>query len=128
MNSCNFVGRLTRDVELKYLQDGTAVCNFSIAVYHNKEKSFFFDMVAWRSTAEFVSQNFGKGDVIAVTGSATVESWEKDGQKRSKTVFVVDKANFVPGTKNTAKPKDEPAPEPQNDFVAAGVGEDDLPF
>ena len=60
MNKCTFIGRLSRDAEIKYLQDGTAVCNFSIAVsekYKNKsgeriEKTEWVTLVAFGKLAE----------------------------------------------------------------------------
>ena len=62
MNQCQLLGRMTRDPELKYTPQGTAVVSFSLAVDRrfNREKADFIDVVAWRQTAEFISKHFQK--------------------------------------------------------------------
>ncbi len=104
MNKCILVGRLTRDPELKNTQSGIPLANFTVAVdrrFKNKDGEYdtdFINCVAWRSTAEFVSKYFRKGDPIAVVGSIQTRSWEDDtGNKRYATEINVDEASFVPG-------------------------------
>lgn len=104
MNKCILVGRLTRDPELKNTQSGVPLANFTVAVdrrYKNQQgerEADFISCVAWRSTAEFVSKYFRKGDPIAVVGSVQTRSWEDDtGNKRYATEINVDEASFVPG-------------------------------
>ena len=58
-------------------------------------KTSFFDFSAFGKTAEFIKQYFTKGKSIAVVARAKQERWEKDGQKRSKIVFYVDRASFA---------------------------------
>ena len=74
LNKCFFMGRLTRDPELRHTQSGTAVASFSIAVDRDfKDKQTgeratdFIDIVAWRNTAEFVSRFFSKGRMVVVS-------------------------------------------------------------
>lgn len=91
MNSCNFVGRLCADPELRRTQDGTAVCTFSLAVKRPmvKDTTDFIDFVSWRQSAEYLAQYGHKGDVVAATGTLQPRSWtDKDGNKR-KTFEVV---------------------------------------
>lgn len=89
-------GRITRDVELKTLNDGTAVAGFSVAVNgYKKEDVSFFEMSAFGKTAENIAKFFKKGNNILVDGTLKQETWEKDGQKRSKTKIVVDRFDFV---------------------------------
>lgn len=85
MNSCNFVGRLCADPELRRTQDGTAVCSFSIAVKRPmvKDATDFIDVVAWRQSAEYLVKYGHKGDVVAVSGTLQIRLWEdKTGGKR----------------------------------------------
>ena len=89
MNKCMLVGRITRDPEMRQTQSGVAVANFTVAVdrrFKNKDGEYdtdFISCVVWRSTAEFVSKYFRKGDPIAVVGSVQTRSWEDDtGNKR----------------------------------------------
>ncbi|MGN0678113.1 MAG: single-stranded DNA-binding protein [Oscillospiraceae bacterium] len=73
-NNVTMMGRITKDPELKVTPNGTSVCSFSIAVerqYQTKgeeRKSDFFNVIAWRTTAEFICKWFSKGNMILVTG------------------------------------------------------------
>ena len=73
MNSTNMIGRLTADPELRRTPDGTAVCTFTLAVRRPrvKDTSDFIDFVAWRQSAEYLSQYGHKGDIVAVSGPLT---------------------------------------------------------
>ena len=90
LNNVNLMGRLTRDPELRQTDSGVAVASFRIAVDRNyKEKASgervtdFFDVVAWRQTAEFVSKYFTKGRMAVVTGELRSREWtDRDGVKR----------------------------------------------
>ena len=91
MNSCNFVGRLCNDPELRRTQEGIAVCSYSLAVKRPlvKDTTDFIDFVSWRQAAEYLAQYGHKGDVVAVTGTLQPRSWtDKEGNKR-KTLEVV---------------------------------------
>ena len=78
MNSTNMIGRLTADPELRRTGDGTAVCTFTIAVRRPrvKDTSDFVDCVAWRQSAEYLSQYGHKGDIVAVSGPLTSRKWK----------------------------------------------------
>ena len=90
LNHIVIMGRLTRDPELRRTQSGTAVTTITVAVdrdYQSRdsqEKSTdFIDVVAWRSTAEFISKYFTKGRMIVVEGSLQSRKWQdKNGQNR----------------------------------------------
>ncbi len=87
-------GRLTHDPELRSTPSGVAVTKFSIAVQRNyaskgtERATDFFDVVAWRQSAEFICRYFRKGNLIIVNGELQTGSYEKDGIKR-KTYEVV---------------------------------------
>ena len=97
MNLVALVGRLTRDPELRYSQSGIAVAKFSIAVDRpfNRDETDFFDIVAFRKTAELAANHLTKGRQVGITGHLQQERWEKDGEKRSKVVVVVDELTFI---------------------------------
>lgn len=132
MNSCNFVGRLVRDPELKTTQSGHAFAKFTIAVdrdYKNDQGEYetdFISCIAWRGTAEFVEKWFKKGKPIAVTGSLQIRKYTgNDGVDRWAAEIQVDKARFVPESrKQDSAP--EPAPEPEPASTAAD--DTKLPF
>ncbi|MBR2388054.1 MAG: single-stranded DNA-binding protein [Clostridia bacterium] len=94
-------GRLTSDPELKQTQSGDPYVSFSIAVNRRTSKDAaqqadFFNVTAWRTTAEFVARFFKKGSSICVVGRLQNRSWtDQQGQKRTVTDIVADEVNFV---------------------------------
>ena len=102
LNKAILMGRLTRDPELRYTQSNIPVVTFSIAVDRNysnnggDRQTDFIDIVAWRRTAEFVSQWFTKGQMIVVVGSIQSSRWQdKNGNNRTAIEFVVDNIYFA---------------------------------
>ena len=103
LNHIVLMGRLVRDPELRRTQAGVAVTSFRIAVdrdYQSKDGSGekqadFIDIVAWRSTAEFVSRYFTKGRMAVVSGRLQMRDWtDKDGNKRTSAEVVADNIYF----------------------------------
>ena len=88
LNRIVLMGRLTRDPELRKTQSDTPVCSFSLAVDRDykrdgEKETDFIDVVAWRSTAEFVSRYFAKGRMAVVEGRLQIRDWtDKEGGKR----------------------------------------------
>lgn len=107
-------GNLVRDVELKATQSGKSVCQFSVAVSTRfkaadgtqKEEVLFIDVEAWGQQATTIAKFFQKGSPILVDGRLKQESWEKDGEKRSKIKLVLENFTFV-GNKQEADKKEE---------------------
>ena len=104
LNKVIMGGRLTADPELKQTPSGVSVCTFSIAVnrrYNSKDASQqtqadFFNITAWRATAEFVSKYFRKGSSICVIGTLQNRTWtDQQGAKHYATDIVADEVNFV---------------------------------
>ena len=101
LNQIIIMGRLTRDPELRRTQSGTAVCSFSVAVDRDfksqsgEKETDFIDIVAWRSTAEFVSKYFTKGSMAVVSGRLQIRDWtDREGGKRRSAEIVVDNMYF----------------------------------
>ncbi len=118
MNSVNIIGNLCRDPEIRYLPNGTAVCNLSLAVnesYKEEKIVSFFDVEAWSKIAESCHQYLSKGSKVGVSGALKQYRWEKDDQKRSKVMIRAIRVEFL----NT-KPKDIGEEEP-----GIGIGEDE---
>ena len=102
MNSCNFVGRLCADPELRRTQDGTAVCSFSIAVKRPmaSDTTDFIDVVAWRQSAEYLVKYGHRGDVAAVSGPLQIRIWEdKSGTKRRSAEVHATSLELIPKKK-----------------------------
>src|SRR6186997_2831503 len=92
-NRVVLVGNLTRDVELKYIQSGSAVAEIGLAVNDRRknqqtgewiEEPVFVDITLWGRTAEIASEYLSKGSPVLIEGRLKYDTWEKDGQKRSK--------------------------------------------
>lgn len=108
-------GRLTVDPELKTTPSGVSVTTFSIAVTRNRSKGAepvtdFFNVVAWRGTAEFITRYFRKGSSICLMGMVQMREWtdKTTGQKRAGAEIVADEAYFVDS--KTDAPVYAPAP------------------
>ena len=89
LNNVNLIGRMVREEEIRATSTGKKVLTFTLAVNNANDTANFIECVAWENTAEFISKYANKGARIAVTGVLNQESWEKDGQKRSKLNVVV---------------------------------------
>lgn len=103
MNVVALVGNLTRDIEVRYLQSGTAVADAGLAVNDRVKKGgdwvdsvSFFDLTLWGRTAEVAAEYAGKGTKVAITGKLMQESWsDESGNKRSKVKIVVDRLDLL---------------------------------
>lgn len=135
MNRVILKGRLTADPELKNTQSGVSVLSFSVAVNRRFSKTNEVDFIncqAWRSTAEFISKYFVKGQEILLCGSLQVRSWEDDnGNKRYATDVVVDEVDFCGSKRNGDTGGNENkasngTPMPQG--FTEDSNEEDLPF
>ena len=102
LNRVVLMGRLVADPELKTTNTGISVTSFRIAVDRSyvkagsERQADFFDIVAWRSSAEFVCRNFSKGSLIAVDGQLQSRQYQtKDGQNRTAIEVVADNISFT---------------------------------
>jgi single-strand DNA-binding protein len=107
LNQLTLMGRLTRDVEIRHSPGGTLVAKGAIAVdsYAGKDKdgaarkrTLFLDFVAFETTGDNIGKHFKKGDPILLVGELVYQTWEKDGQKRSKHEMNVQRFSFIPGS------------------------------
>ena len=147
LNQIIIMGRLTRDPELRRTGTGTAVTSFSLAVDRDfksqsgEKETDFIDIVAWRSTAEFVSKYFTKGRMAVVEGRLQIRDWtDKDGGKRRSAEVVADNVYFgdskrdggdssgysaAPAYKNAAPSNFNAG---GSDFAEIGEDDGELPF
>jgi len=147
LNSVLFIGRVTRDGELKYLESGAAILKFSLAVNRSippkdggewKNEASFFDLQAWGKMAEQKAPHIVKGKQIAVVGKLRQDRWEKDGQSQSKIYVVVSGIQILAdprpkGEQDQPPKKEEPArksPYNPDGSVRPSPDEftDDIPF
>lgn len=131
MNKVSLIGRLTKDVEVRYTQtNNTMVASFTLAVNRRFKKegqpdADFINIVAWNKTAEFVSKYFKKGQQVAVVGRIQTRTWEDEhGQKRYVTEVVAEEVYFADSNKESKEEQHGEAWEDPN----AVVSNDMLPF
>ncbi|WP_425399067.1 single-stranded DNA-binding protein [Aeoliella sp.] len=123
-NRVVLMGHLTRDPELRFTAGKKAVCDVGLAVNdrYRKEDEWvetvdFFDLTFWGRNAEVVNEYLTKGSPILVEGRLRQETWEKDGQKRSRVKVQVDQLKLLGSKPSDEEPDETPAP--------VGVGEDE---
>lgn len=104
LNKVMLIGRLTRDPETRHISSGNSVVSFGMAVnrtYTNRasgekvEETTFVDVEAWGRTGETIARFMQKGRQIFVEGRLKFDSWERDGQRRSKLSVVCENFQFV---------------------------------
>lgn len=138
------MGNLTRDVEVRYLQSGMAVADIGLAVNDRRknqagewvEEATFVDITLWGRTAEVAGEYLSKGSPILVEGRLKLDSWESDGQKRTKLKVVGEKMQMVGGrggggdSNPSGQQSDSSYSEPAPVAAAGGGGTppDDIPF
>lgn len=147
LNRVQLIGNLTRDPELRYTPNGTAVCSFGIATNRNwttdagekKDEAEFHNIVAWNKLAELCSQFLTKGGKVFVEGRLATRTWQgQDGQQRNKTEIVISDMILLGGKKpqeaaeeNGESEKSEPSKEEvkeESDSPQEEVAPDDIPF
>ena len=142
LNVAALNGRLTADPELRHTTSDIPVTSFTLAVDRGyvkagaERQADFIDIVCWRSTAEFVSKYFHKGQLVAVEGSIQTRTYtDSQGNKRKATEIVANKVDFAEsrrdgyggGSGSPSHPNAAPAAGDSGDFVEI-AGDDDLPF
>ena len=143
INQVVLVGRLTRDVELKYTNTGFAIANLSLAVNRRvkrddswQEEGNFFNCVLIGKRAEALAQYLVKGKQIGIQGELRQDRWEQDGQPRSRVEIFVNDIQLLggrsaePGSRtnsgqyNTGQSEQNSSPE----IPTADDFDDDIPF
>ncbi len=148
VNKVILIGRLGKDPEVRHLESGVTVANFSLATsetYNDRntgekrEQTEWHNVVLWRGLAEIAEKYVKKGNMIYVEGKLKTRSWEKDGITRYTTEIVGDNMTMLGGgnavTKGVTadtppqqsqqaqvKPENTPEAPPASDTT------DDLPF
>ena len=111
LNHTVMMGRLCADPELKQTQSGVSVCSARIAVDRDygkdgKKETDFFDVVAWRGTAEFICKYFTKGRMMAVEGRLHLRDWvDREKNKRRSVEIEVNNAYFADSKKDQEPPE-----------------------
>jgi single-strand DNA-binding protein len=134
-NRVILMGNLTRDVEIKYLQSGTAVAEVGLAVNDRRkdaksgqmiEETTFVDVTMWGRTAEIASEYLSKGSPVLIEGRLKYDQWETEGQKRSKLRVVCENLRMLgKGGGGGGGGGRQATGAPQYDEAEYGGGDDD---
>jgi len=137
MNKFQFLGRLTKDPEVRYTANtNSQVTSFSLAVnrkfvsQNGERQTDFFNLTAFGKTAEFCSKYFKKGQQVLVEGRIQNRTWEdQNGQKRYATDFIVEDTYFADSKRDNTSGGNFEMPSENNasDFVTVDDTEE-LPF
>jgi single-strand DNA-binding protein len=142
------MGRLVADPELRHTTNDVAVSTFRIAVdrsykVNDKPVADFFDVVAWRGSAEFVCKHFKKGKPILIQGHFETRSYnDKDGNKRYATELIAEQIRFAGDSSGNGSRSSLPEPPPEHSealgqnypvsnaegYAEVPMSDDDLPF
>ena len=131
VNKVILVGNLGKDPEVKYLDSGVAVANFSLATtesYKNKDgervnQTEWHNIVLWRGLAEVAEKWLKKGSSVYIEGKIKTRKWEvKEGSTRYNTEILADNMTMLGGKKDSQKTPINPPQETASDKA------DDLPF
>jgi single-strand DNA-binding protein len=147
VNKVIIVGRIGQTPEVKFMQSGDAVCNFSVATSENwtdkntgekKEKTEWHSVTVYRRLAEICGEYLEKGKQVYVEGKLQTRKWEKDGVERYKTEIIAETVQFLGGRSESAEPKqgppkiqrqrDEQADLRESKQAAAEEIDDSIPF
>lgn len=148
-NKVILAGNLARDIEIRYLQSGTAVATTAIAVNRKfkaqngemKDETMFIDITFWGRTAEIANQYLRKGSQVLIEGRLTLEQWTAaDGGKRSKHTVAVESLQMLGGKEasqgnnnsyagSNAAPTQPAAAAPGEQFIPEiDINDDEIPF
>jgi len=143
LNKAILVGRITKDLEVRYTQSGKAVGQTSIAVARNfsssngETESDFINIVIWGKAAETFATYTAKGNLVSVVGRIQTRNYENNsGQKVYVTEVVVEEFNFLEKKRSLNPEKNKKTDQKQNQpnpFAASGnteidISDDDIPF
>jgi len=153
-NKVILIGNLTRDVELRYTPNGTAIAKFGLATNRtykdsltgeNKQEVMFIDITVFGRSAEIANQYLAKGKRVLIEGRLVLDQWvDSSGQKRSKHSIVAERVQFMDSKSSTEESgysaggytNPKPAPKPQmqqptqqnNEIPSIDIDEDEIPF
>ena len=114
INVVVLAGNVVSDPESRSTSTGKTVATFRLAINNpiNDKDTVFIDVDVWEKQAEFVINYVKKGGAVSVTGRLKQDSWEKDGEKRSKILVVAERVGFVGSKKKDEDSSEQDGPAP----------------
>lgn len=129
MNKIFISGRLAREPQVTNLQNGKSVAKFTVAVNraYDREKADFIDCEAWERQGELVAKYLTKGSQCIVEGELRIDTYKKDGAKRTRAVVRADRVEFIGGNPNSAQNQNNALKDASIDNLQP-IDDDDMPF
>lgn len=133
LNRCEFIGRLGKDPDTKFAPDGSAICNFSLAVgwkTSGKEGVEWVRIVAFGKLAQICSDYLAKGKQVYVSGRMTTRKWaDKDtGQDRYSTEVVADQMQMLGGKNDESEQSSASKPSARQSAPSTSDDDSEIPF
>jgi single-strand DNA-binding protein len=142
LNRVHLMGRVTRDLELRYTPKGTAIANLGLAVNRvwtedneKRQETTFVDVTLWGRVAEVASQYLTKGRSVFIEGRLQLDTWndKQTGQKRSRLIVVGEHLQFLESRSESEEPPSSgpssgPGQRPQPRDPDLDVEDSDIPF
>mgnify|MGYP000291741074 CR=1 FL=1 len=140
-NKVLLIGNLTRDPEVRATPKGTTVCSFSLAMNRryktesgeDRDETTFVDIEAYGKQAELIGKYVTKGRPLMVEGRLKLDTWEKNGEKRSRLKVVTENFQFM-GSREDAPAReeggsyDDVSPQKRAAKPSASADDDEVPF
>lgn len=134
MNKIILIGRLTKDPDLRYTQNGKAVCSFTLAVDRpyskdGEQEADFINIVAWNKSGENAAKYLAKGRQAAVEGRLQIRTYDgDDGKKRWVTEVVADRVEFLGGNSGGGNGSKQKADDLEDFGYEVQFDEEEVPF
>lgn len=142
VNKVILVGRLGKDPEVRHLENGATVANFSMATSETykdkttgdrKEITEWHNIVLWRGLADVAAKYLHKGDMVYIEGKLRTRSWEKEGVTRYTTEIIGDNMTMLSpkgsgGSSDYAPSTAQSSQGGSDDYKSSSNSSDDLPF
>lgn len=136
-NRVILIGNVTRDIELRTIPSGTSVVDMGLAVNDRVKRNgqwcddtTFIDVTLFGRRAEVADEYLAKGSPVMIEGRLKLETWEKDGQKRSKLKVIAEKLQLLSSRDGKQAPSSKPqgVPAQQSQRARAENTGDEVPF
>jgi len=143
MNKVFLIGRITKELELRYTKSNKPVCDFTLAVNRDKDNADFIQCQVWNKQAENLCEYQGKGSQIAIGGEIRIDTYDNNGEKRYKTFILVNQVEYLSNKQSTQENANKtPLKEDDNPYKQFGdsiktesdigkqieIDDEDLPF
>lgn len=135
-NKTVLLGNVTRDIEVRFTQGGSAVCDLGLAVNDRVKRGeewvdepTFVDITLFGRNAEIAGEYLSKGSQVLVEGRLKLDQWEQDGQRRSKLKVVGEKIVLVGSRRDSGdQPRQERSAPKQQPQAVPAVTDDEIPW